>query len=33
MFSEIVTFESIPDFDAEGAIGTIEASIVAKSNI
>ena len=33
MFSEIVTFESIPDFDAEGAIGTIEASIVAESNI
>jgi hypothetical protein len=30
---QIDSFESIPDYDADGAIGTIEASIVGQSNI
>lgn len=33
MFTEIVSFESIPDYDGQGAIGTVVASIVAMSNI
>jgi hypothetical protein len=30
---QVDSFESIPDYDADGAIGTIEASIVGQSNI
>lgn len=33
MFTEIDAFESIPDYDGEGAIGTIEATVIAMSNI
>lgn len=33
MFTDIDSFESIPDYDADGAVGTIEATIVGMSNI
>ena len=33
MFTEIDSFESIPDYDEQGAVGTVEASIVAMSNV
>jgi len=33
MFTDIDSFESIPDYDEHGAIGIIEATIVGMSNI
>lgn len=33
MFTEIDSFESVPDYDEQGAIGVIEAVIVAEANI
>jgi hypothetical protein len=33
LFAELASFESIPDNDADGPIGTIEATITCQANI
>lgn len=33
MFTEVDGFESVPDYDESGAVGTIEATIVGMSNV